>query len=593
MSTPPPFPDHLEPRMTYGDWIAAYHSSPGLEVELRRRVRALPRHPLISILLPVYNANLEFLAAALESVRRQIYTNWQLCVADDASTDPEIARLVRDAAKNDPRIAATFRETNGHIAAASNSAMALACGEWCALLDQDDVLPANALALVACEINAHADAGLIYSDEDKLDRDGVRSDPFFKPDWNPELFLAQNYINHLGVYRSDILREIGGFREGFDGSQDYDLALRFIEKLRPEQVRHIPRVLYHWRAAAGSIAADIAAKPDATNGARRAITQHLQRRGIRAHVVACREQSERHRVIYEVPPHVPLVSIIVPTRDRADLLKRCVEGIRRTDYERIEIVVVDNGSVEESTRSFLAELEHTGHARLVQVNGTFNFSRLINQGAAAARGEILVFLNNDVEVEERGWLREMVSHVLQPGVGAVGARLWFPNNTLQHGGVVLGLGGMAGHAFQRVPRRHPGYFDRLFLQQNASAATAACMMVRKSVFEETGLFDEENFTVSFNDIDFCLRLRQRGLRIVWTPYANLIHHESASRGRERTAGGQSQFFREATHLQHKWGAQLLTDPCYNQNLSLSLPGFLLAFPPRKLANDPALNTLRT
>ncbi|MBA3960899.1 MAG: glycosyltransferase family 2 protein [Chthoniobacterales bacterium] len=521
------------------------------------------------------------LAEAIASVQAQIYSNWQLCIADDASTDARVRPLLEKIATSDSRIVLTFREKNGHIAAASKSALTLASGDWCALLDQDDLLPPTALAFVVCEIKNYPEARLIYSDEDKINEEGLRSDPYFKPDWNPELFLGQNYINHLGVYHAGILRDLGGFREGFAGSQDYDLALRLIEKLRPEQVRHIPRILYHWRAIRGSLANAIDAKPDATNGARRALTEHLQRSGIKGQVAACRENPARHRVTYELPESPPLVSIIIPTRDRVNLLRRCVEGIReQTEYDRIELVVVDNDSTIGSTRDYLAELSREKDTQVLHESGAFNYSRLNNLGAQAARGDVLAFLNNDIEVDEPGWLREMVSPVLQPRVGAVGARLWYPNQTLQHGGVVLGLGGMAAHAFGAVPRGSRGYFDRLSLQQDCSAVTGACMIVRKDVFQETGGFDEEHFAVSYNDIDFCLRLRERGLRVILTPYANLIHHESVSRGRVRTPEADEQFFREAAAFRKKWGAQLLSDPFYNPNLSLKAPGFALAFPPR-------------
>ena len=576
--------------MTYADWLAVYHSSPQFAVDLRRRLRSLPRHPLISILLPVYNPEIRFLAAAIASVRAQIYNNWQLCIADDASTDSRIRPYLEETATRDPRIALTFREENGHIAAASNSALALASGEWCALLDQDDLLAPEALAFVACEINAHPDAGLIYSDEDKINREDVRSDPYFKPDWNPEFFLGQNYVNHLGVYRTETLRELGGFREGFDGSQDYDLALRFVEKLRPQQVRHIPRVLYHWRAIPGSLAAAIDAKPDAKAGARRAIAQHLERRGLSGRVEPCPENLERHRVVYDLPAQAPLVSVIIPTRNGVNLLKRCLHGLRhQTEYEGIELIVVDNGSTDRSARDFLRELEKEENVRVLDASGAFNFSRLINRGAAAARGEVLALLNNDIEIESPDWLREMVSHAIQTDVGAVGARLWYSNRTLQHGGVILGLGGMAGHAEEGAARGSAGYFDRLQLQRDCSAVTGACMLLRKEVFDELDGFDEANFAVSFNDIDFCLRLCERGLRVIWTPYANLIHHESATRGRQRSAEAETQFLQEAAALRQKWGARLLCDPFYNPNFSLRQPGYEIAFPPREGAATVALD----
>ncbi|HVF70004.1 MAG TPA: glycosyltransferase [Chthoniobacterales bacterium] len=569
----------------YNEWLRQFSQIDA--VHLRRGLRSLPRQPLISVVLPVYNPPLRFLEAAIESVRSQIYQNWELCIADDASTDAEVRPLLERLAREESRIKIIFRERNGHISACSNSALALATGDWCALLDQDDALTPDALAWVALEIGRSPDARLIYSDEDKLDEEGVLSTPFFKPDWNPDLFLGQNYINHLGVYSTELLREIGGFREGFEGSQDYDLVLRCVERLRPEQIRHIPRVLYHWRMVSGSLAAVPDAKPYAREAARRAIAESQERRKRPGRVTPCPENNESHRFVHSAPKPELLVTVIIPTRDRVELLERCVESLRaKTDYEALEIIVVDNGSTEEATRSFLSKAEAGGAVRVLPDTAPFNYSRLNNRAAALARGSLLLFLNNDTEADEPGWLTEMVSHAVQPDVGAVGARLWFPNGTLQHGGVILGLGGVAGHAFTNIPRGHPGYFNRAMLQQNCSAVTGACLMVRKTVFVELGGFNEPDLGVTFNDIDFCLRLTAAGYRIVWTPYANLIHHESASRGHQRTDDEQLEFMRAAAFMQQTWGAQLLRDPCYNPNLSLNLPGFELAFPPRVRATEP-------
>ncbi|MEP6708566.1 MAG: glycosyltransferase [Verrucomicrobiota bacterium] len=567
---------------SYEKWVRKFDAlSANERIVLSRALRTFRRHPLISILLPVYNADLDFLGAAIDSVRNQIYERWELCIADDASMNAEVRPFLQEMARSDDRIKLLLRETNGHISACSNSALSLATGEWCALLDQDDALSENALAFVALEIAEHPETGLIYSDEDKIDNHGARSNPFFKTDWNPELFLGQNYINHLGVYRTSLLREIGGFWEGFEGSQDYDLALRCVERLRSEEVRHIPRILYHWRIVQGSLAAVVDAKPYAKDAARRAIGEHLKRCGITGHVVPCPENIESHRVIYDLPEPAPLVSALIPTRDRVDLLKECIQSLRqKTDYPRMEIIVVDNDSVEKATHEYLRELKTKKIARVVTERGPFNFSRLINRGAAAAKGAVLALLNNDIEAEEPGWLREMVSHVVRSEVGAVGARLWYPTGRMQHGGVVVGLGGVAGQVYHMIPRGHPGYFNRAFLQQNYSCVTAACMVLRKKVFVDLGGFDEVNLAVNFNDVEFCLRLRERGLQIVWTPYANLIHHESASRGHHRTPAEQSLFFREATYMQENWGDELLHDPFYNPNLSLNQPGFELAFPPR-------------
>lgn len=571
---PPP-----EKPPTYAEWLKRFATID--PVALRRELRQIKEQPLVSILVPVYNPDLDLLEAAISSVKNQIYERWELCIADDASADPNVRPRLEQAAADEPRIKLTFRETNGHIAACTNSALQLATGAWCALLDQDDLLTEDALAQFALELDRHPDAGLIYSDEDKIDEAGARSSPYFKPDWNPELFLGQNFINHLGLYRTGLVREVGGFREGFEGSQDYDLVLRCLERLEPRQIRHIPRVLYHWRMVAGSVAAAPDAKPYAREAARRAITEHLERKGIAGQVEASPENPEAHRVVYSLGEKLPAVSIIIPFRDRVELLQRCLESVRaQTDYPDFEFVLVDNGSKEKSTLDFLKSQEPDSGTKVLRDTGPFNFSRLTNKGAAAARGEILLFLNNDIEAIEPGWLRELVSHAARLEVGAVGARLWYPDGTLQAGGVILGLGGVAGHAFPHLKRGRGGYFSRALLQQNISAVTGACLAVKKELFEKVGPFDETNLSISFNDIDFCLRLIAAGYLNVWTPFANLIHAESASRGHQPTKKEQAHFVSEATFMQHKWGFELLHDPAYNPNLSLNLPGFELAVPPR-------------
>lgn len=573
--------NRVAPDRSYSAWVKQFDTiGPAERIVLRRDLRALERHPLISVVMPVYNPDLAHLSSAIDSVRSQIYENWELCIADDASTNALVAPVLNQFAAADSRIKLTFREHNGHIAACSNSALELATGEWVALLDQDDLLSEHALAVVAATIAEHPEAGLIYSDEDKIDESGSRCWPFFKPDWNPELLLGQNYISHLGVYRRTLLSEIGGFREGYDGAQDYDLALRYAEKLEPAQIKHIPRVLYHWRMAEGSVAAVAEAKPYAPSAARRAIADHLQRINIAAAVVACPENQEWYRVIYDLPEPYPLVSVVIPTRDQVALLQRCLESIREnTDYTPIEIVIVDNGSTDPETQTFLRDLTKDASVQVVTDPDEFNFSRLINRGARAARGEILAFVNNDIETKTSGWLREMVSHAVRPEVGAVGARLWYPDGTLQHAGVVLGLHGVASHAFQRFPPRPVSPMNRTFvLSQNYSAVTAACMVLRKTIFDDVGDFDE-NLPNNFNDVDFCLRLRERSWQIIWTPYADLIHHESVSRGRDFGPTEHAQLFREAVYMQEKWGELLRRDPFYNPNLSLSV-GLTLAWPPR-------------
>ncbi len=567
---------------SYASWVRQFDTiGPRERIVVARQLRALPRHPLISIVLPVFDPNLAHLSAAIASVRAQLYDQWELCIADDASTNPLVARALKNEAASDSRIKLVLRKHNGHIAACSNSALELATGEWVALLDQDDLLPEHALAVVAATTLNYPNAGLIYSDEDKIDEPGERCRPYFKSDWNSELLLGQNCISHLGVYRHSLVREIGGFREGFDGSQDYDLALRCVERLRDDQIVHVPRVLYHWRMIEGSVAQDAEAKPYAREAARRAMGDHLKRTGISGTVTACAENPEWHRVIYDLLRPAPLVSVIIPTRDRVELLKRCIASVReRTDYPTLEIIIVDNGSVELETQTYLASLEQDKSARVVRVPGDFNFSLLINAGARVAGGEVLLLLNNDIETTEAGWLREMVSHAMRPKIGAVGARLWFPNGTLQHAGVVVGLAGVAAHAFYRFPARPIAPLNRTFvLVQNCSAVTAACMAVRRSIFERMNGFDE-CLPANFNDVDFCLRLRKDGRQVVWTPYANLTHHESASRG----LGTKTERLEEELKwMSSKWEIELLSDPYYNPNLSLILPGYELAFPPRLAA----------
>jgi O-antigen biosynthesis protein len=524
--------------MTYLEWLERFASlTPETRANLRSKILALEHRPLISVILPVYNSDLKFLSRAVESVRRQIYENWEICIADDASTDCKVRPFLANLGREDRRIKVFFREQNGHVSACSNSALSLARGEWCALLDQDDELAEEALAEVVCEIAVNLDAAIIYSDEDFLDANGVRSNPFFKPDWNSELFLGQNYLNHLGVYRTSLLREIGGFREGFEGSQDYDLALRCVARLRPEQIRHIPRLLYHWRMVEGSLADQPDAKPYARHAARRALNSYLAERGIMAEAKACPENEESHRVIYALPTTRPSMTVFL----RYDSQQFVDEG----SYPTLEIVHLQSGAA------------------------------AANSGAQRASGEILLFLSREICATEPGWLTEVVSHVVRPEVGAVGARLWSPQGLLQDGALILGLGGIAAPAFQGLPRGHPGYFNRAWLQQNFSAVSAACLAVRRDVFQELEGFDAINLPHHFYDVDFCLRLRQKSLEVIWTPYANLILCDSV---RCETAPS----LEEASYMQRRWGQQLGYDPFYNPNLSLELPGFTMAIPPRTI-----------
>jgi len=563
----------------YARWIRCYDQ---LQREDAKRVRdqiaQFHHSPLISVLLPVYNSNLKWLRRAILSVQKQLYPRWELCIVDDASTDRKIWPFLQKYARRDSRIKLMRRMENGHISAASNDALGLANGDFVALLDHDDELAPTALYFVVLALNENRELQLLYSDEDKLDAQSRRSDPYFKSDWNPELLLAQNFVLHLGVYRTDLVRRVGGFRIGFEGSQDYDLTLRCIEQIRPEQIKHLPHVLYHWRMADESTASYATAKPYAQEAARHAVQEHLDRTGVAATVAP--HHGVYLRTKYALPAEQPIVSIVIPTRDRVSCLQKCLESIfEKTVYRNYEVIVLDNESHESETLEYLAALGKRERVHVERIEGAFNYSHLNNRGVELSRGSLIALLNNDVEVISNSWLSEMVSHALRPEVGMVGARLWYPNRTIQHGGVILGAGGIAAHAHVGLRHEH-GYFGRANLAQNFSAVTAACAVLRREVYLQLGGFDEVNLTVTFNDVDFCLRLREAGYWIVWTPHAELVHHESVSRGLDDSTPKQLRCLAEIDYMKAKWGHVLQRDPFYNPNLSLGEDLFTLAFPPR-------------
>jgi len=551
----------------YATWIARFDT---LSEADRRRIRdeigTWADAPRISVVMPVHDPAPRVLDAAIRSVRAQLYPHWELSIVDDASTDPAIPRLLARHAHQDPRIQVLRRAENGHIARATNDALAQASGAFTAFLDHDDVLAEGALYHVAAAIRAAPDLVLIYSDEDKIDGRGRRFEPHFKSGFDRELLYGQNYINHLTVIRTAAIRAVGGLRPGFEGSQDHDLLLRVTARLAPEHIRHIPRVLYHWRAAAGSGTFSDRALEQSEMARLRALAEVAA--PLRA--TAVRGPLGFNRLVRPVPEPAPLVSVIIPTRDRADLLAVALAGLlEATDYPALEVLIVDNDSREPRTRDLFARHAADPRVRVVPAPGPFNFSALSNRGAAAARGALLLFLNNDIEVIEPGWLREMVSIALTPDIGAVGAKLLYPDRTLQHGGIVLGIGGVAGHSHPGLPEDEPGYFARMVLTQEVSAVTGACLLLRASVFAACEGFDAEDLAVAFNDVDLCLKLRARGYRNVWTPHARLIHHESKSRGAEDTPEKLARFEREVRVMQDRWGPVLRADPYYNPNLSKS------------------------
>jgi glycosyltransferase involved in cell wall biosynthesis len=572
-------------RNDYTEWIRRYDTlTDEGRIRLRTFAEKLPVKPPFSVVMPVYNANPEWLVQSIESVRKQTYPHWELCVADDASTNKHIRPILERYAKKDPRIKVVFREQNGHICAASNSALELATGDWVVLLDHDDLIAEHALSWAADAINRHSRVRLIYSDEDKVDENGKRFDPYFKCDWNEDLLYSQNMISHLGIYQTALLRNLGGFRSGFEGSQDYDLALRYVEHIEPDQIYHIPRILYHWRAHAESTAQTATAKPYAAQAGKKALDEYLLRQKVNA--TATLLPFGMYRIQYVLPDVKPLVSLIIPSKNQLELLQKCVESILiKTVYPNYEIVIVDNGSDDPKTIEYFRRIKLDPRVRILCDDRLFNYSALNNAAAREARGELLGLINNDLEVISPEWLSEMVSHALRPEVGAVGACLWYPNNTLQHGGVVLGVGGVAGHAHKHLARYQYGYFGRASLIQSFSAVSAACLVIRKSVYDEVGGFNETDLRVAFNDVDFCLRVRKKGYRNLWTPYAELYHHESASRGHDNTPEKRKRFAQEVAYMKQEWGSLLQKDPAYSPNLTLDREDFSLAWPPRMIQSD--------
>jgi len=569
----------VRPSADYGRWVQMHDTlTPQARRELAARAAAMASPPRIAVLMPTYNPDPRWFQAAIDSVRAQIYPHWELCIADDASTAPHVRELLERCAASDSRIRVVFRPENGHISAASNSALELVSAPWIALMDHDDLLSEDALLRVAECVQAHPDARLVYSDEDKVDAAGTRSDPYFKPDWNLDLFRSQNMFSHLGVLATDLVREVGGFRQGLEGSQDWDLVLRCVERIKPDQVRHIPRVLYHWRVHEESTARSMNAKPYAAVAGERALNEHYARLGVAA-------QAEYigygYRTRFTLPDPPPLVSIVIPTRNALALVRQCIESIRRkTRYPNYEILLVDNGSDDPAALAYFAQLGQQPGVRVLRDEREFNYSALNNAAVAVARGELVALVNNDIEVMTPDWLGEMVGIALRPDVGAVGARLWYPNMTLQHGGVVLTPDFIAMHAHKGLPRGLNGYAGRAALVQSFSAVTAACVVVRRALYEQVGGLDETHLAVAYNDIDFCLRLRAAGYRNVWTPFAELKHHESATRGSDSDPRRQKRLDTEAALMRSRWHDLLDRDPAYNPNLVTNSEDFGLAWPPR-------------
>ncbi|WP_158931949.1 glycosyltransferase [Acidisphaera sp. S103] len=566
----------------YSSWIRLYEQA-GVKTsrKMAARMASLVDPPLISILMPVVNPSLDHLRQAIRSVQNQIYGRWELCIVDGSPRDSSVAALLRQTQAGDFRVKLIRGESADDVSVACNAAVALASGSFIALLGHDDQISPHALCEVVVRIVAHPAPDIVYSDQDSIDDTGRRSMPYFKPDWDLGLMLGQNLIGCLGVFRRGLVEQIGGFRAGLEGNQDYDLALRLVEHIAPDRIQHIPKVLYHRRLGVQDSPFSRHDRKQYPSNDQRAVREFLSRNIPDAQLESTSADSVWNRVIYPIPSPEPLVSVVIPSRNHADLLARAAGGLLdRTDYRSLEILIVDNGSDEPVAQALLERLALDNRIRILRCPGPFNYAALNNQAVREAGGELILLLNNDIDVINPGWLREMISHAIRPGIGAVGAKLLYPNGTIQHGGLTINAFSVADRQYLGKPRDDSGYFGHLKLVRSVTAVTAACLLVRREAYLEVGGLNEVSLAVAFNDVDFCLKLAERGYRNVWTPHAELYHLESASRGADHTAVKFARLQREIAFMRQRWGHWLDHDPRWNPNLALLSTEIALAFPPR-------------
>jgi O-antigen biosynthesis protein len=518
----------------YERWVKEYDTlSEADRLQIRSDISRMSAQPLISVLLPVYNIDEKWLRLCIDSLLKQIYPNWELCIVDDCSDAPHIRSVLEEYAAKDSRIKTLFRDVNGHISAASNSALSIAAGEFVALLDHDDELSEHALYMVAREINMYPSTDMIYSDEDMIDENGNRFTPKFKPDFSFDFLYSLNLITHLAVYRTEVIRKISGFRTGFDGSQDYDLTLRIVENIEPSQIRHIPHILYHWRAIQGSVALDSDEKPYAHERAREAIREHLERKGVKASVI--RGYAQYHRVVYDLPQQLT-ISVFQPAGS----------GHLIQAGENLEVITVENASAE-----------------------------AFNSAARGATGKVLIFLDGDLEPLTDDWIDQLAGYALQKEIGAAGARILYRSGALRHGGIIHGINDFLGFA-HRGQTASLGHMARTSVINNFSAVSGACIAIRREVFDELNGFDAENFPDGLYDADFCLRSGDNGYRIVWTPHVEFISDRETNTEKVITRKNSPAigFFKE------KWKSVIEKDPYYNPNLARSKEDFSVEIPPR-------------
>ena len=553
----------------YQIWIKKNEpNESGLEAQ---RHQGFEYEPKISIITPVFNTRKKILIEMIESVISQIYANWELCIADGNSKEQDVREILQVYANKNNRINIRFLQENKGIVGNSNEALSASAGDFVTFLDHDDKLSPFALYEIVNAINKNPDSDFIYSDEDILSYNGrKRLKPHFKPDWSPDTLRSYNYITHLTVIRRDLLDKIGWFREGFDGSQDYDLILRATEHAK--KIIHIPKNLYHWRESKGSAAGNPFAKIYAYDAAKKALSEHLQRIGLKGEVYNSPLWGI-YTIKYKIEGN-PMISIIIPNNNHAETLKKCVNSILdKSEYKNYEIIIVENNSEEKEIFDYYKEISKLNNVKIVEWNNPFNYSAINNFGVRHSGGEILLFLNNDTEAINNDWLERMLEHAQRKVVGAVGAKLYYPNHTIQHAGVILGIGGVAGHSHKDYDGKDFGYFNRLKITQNLSAVTGACLMMRKEVFTQVEGFDE-SYPYAFNDVDLCMKIRDKGYLIIFTPHAELYHHESKTRGYEDTPEKLKRFYKEIELFKQKWGNILEKgDPYYSPNLTLDKEDF--------------------
>lgn len=558
--------ERFEPEeVPYGPWYEQY--IPTREELEKQRKKKWNYGPKISIIVPAYKTPEAFLRQLMDSLLAQTYANWELCIANASPEDASMEYVLKEYAKKDSRILWKKLEENKGIAENTNEAFAMATGEFAGLLDHDDLLAPNALYEVAKALETEPDIDVLYTDEDKVRGDEVLEhfQPHLKPDFNIDLLRSNNYICHFFVVRKSLLEKTGGFRREYDGAQDYDFIFRCTQAAG--KIHHIPEILYHWRTHQSSTADNPESKLYAFEAGKRAIEENLRQNGLIGEVSHTKDYGF-YRVKYPVQGE-PLVSIIIPNKDAKEDLEKCIQSIlEKSSYTNYEILIVENNSTGEEIFSYYKELSENSRIRLLRWKREFNYSAINNYGAKKAKGDYLLFLNNDTEVISPDWIEEMLGFCQRPDTGIVGARLYFGNNTVQHAGTVIGIGGIAGHMFTDMPRERSGYMHKAAIIQDLSAVTAACMMVKRQVFDEVQGF-EEQLSVAFNDVDFCLRVREKQYLVVYDPYVELYHYESKSRGAEDSKEKVRRFQSEIEFMRCRWETLLKKgDPYYNKNLSL-------------------------